>query len=255
VPDVGDDVLKKFAAISPTLSKLYNELASSINAVPPFSLGYPSGTTQSTYYLGDGITEQDIAIVSRVLEQNSIFPENTRVRKNENGKDFDVLLASVQSGDVSQTFPLPDEKGHIRLVRGDHSAELERVCTELAEAIKYAANSEQKDFIHAYIESFRTGSLDTYRESQRIWVRDRAPRVENIFGFVEPYRDPHGIRSEFEALVAIADVDETRILAKLVENSTNFIRRLPWAAPENDGKGPFEKNLFEPPDFSSIHGT
>jgi dipeptidyl-peptidase-3 len=79
----------------------------------------------------------------------------------------------------------------------------------------------------------------------------RGPRT--FFGFVEPYHDPRGIRAEFEGLVAIADDEETRLLAKLFENSATFIRRLPWATSENDGKGPFKKSLFEPPDFSSIH--
>ena len=140
----------------------------------------------------------------------------------------------------------------MKLVGGDHSTELERVCDELKEASKYAANDLQRQVLDAYVESFQSGSLDTYRDSQRLWVRDKAPRVETIFGFVEPYRDPHGIRAEFEGLVAIADDEETRLF-KLVDSSSTFIRRLPWASPENDGKGPFGKNLFEPPDFSSIH--
>ena len=190
--------------------------------------------------------------MSKILEQNSIFPENTRLRKADDGSGFEVLLASVGGGDVAQ-FPLPNGKGSVRLVGGDHSDDLQRVCTELMEASKYAANDSQRQFLDAYIESFQSGSLDAYRNSQRIWVKDKAPRVENIFGFVEPYRDPHGIRAEFEALVAIADDEETKLLAKLVENSAIFIRRLPWATSENDGKGPFEKSLFEPPDFSSIH--
>ena len=190
--------------------------------------------------------------MSKILEQNSMFPENTRLQKSGDGTGFEVLLASVEDGHVTH-YPLPNSKGSVRLVRGDHSSDLKRVCAELKEASKYAANDLQRQFLDAYIESFQSGSLDTYRDSQRIWVRDKAPRVENIFGFVEPYRDPHGIRAEFEALVAIADDEETSLLAKLVENSATFIRRLPWASPENDGKGPFEKDLFEPPDFSSIH--
>jgi dipeptidyl-peptidase-3 len=245
-------VLRKLAATSPRLTELYREILTSIFTRPPFSLGYPSGTSQSTYYLGN-ITEEEIAVVSRVLEQNAIFPENTRIRKADEGVDFEVLLASVQKRGTLHTFSLPDVKGCVRLVQGDHSAELEQICAELAEANHYAANDLQRDALRAYVESFQTGSLDAYRESQRIWVRDKGPRVENIFGFVEPYRDPHGIRAEFEGLVAIADDDETRLLGRLVEHSAKFIRRLPWVTPENDGKGPFEKSLFEPPDFSSIH--
>ncbi|RYP55899.1 hypothetical protein DL771_012275 [Monosporascus sp. 5C6A] len=252
IPGIDSTVLKTLAERSPILADLYAEISESLNARPPFSLGYPSETAQSGYYLGNGIKESDVTLVSKVLEQNSIFPENTRLRKADDGTGFEVLLASVEGGDVAQ-FPLPEGKGSVRIVRGDHSSDLQRVCAELTEASKYAANDLQRQFLGAYIESFQSGNLDTYRKSQRVWVRDKAPRVENIFGFVEPYRDPHGVRAEFEALVAIADDEETSFLTKLVENSAKFIRRLPWATPENDGKGPFEKSLFEPPDFSSIH--
>jgi hypothetical protein len=141
----------------------------------------------------------------------------------------------------------------VKVMRGDYSAYLKNVCAELEEACNYAASDLQREYLKSYIESFRSGNLDAYRHSQRLWVQDKAPRVENIFGFVEPYRDPHGTRAEFEALVGIPDDKETELLAKLVENSTTFIRRLPWATAENDGKGPFEKTLFEAPDFSSIH--
>lgn len=41
-------------------------------------------------------------------------------------------------------------------------------------------------------------------------------------GFVEPYRDPHGTRAEFEGLVAISDAEETKALQRLVDNSTNI---------------------------------
>ncbi|KAJ3521737.1 hypothetical protein NM208_g13157 [Fusarium decemcellulare] len=252
IPGVESTVLQKLASRSSTLERLYGDICEHLKARPPFGLGYPSHSTQSSYYPVNYISESEIAEVSKVLEQNSFFPENTRLRKEGNGTGFTVYIASVEGGEVAR-FPLPNGKGTVRLVRGDHSSALQRVCAELTEASKYAANDLQRQYLSAYIESFETGSLDTFRDSLRIWVKDKAPRVENIFGFIEPYRDPHGIRAEFEALVAIADDEETRLLAKLVENSATFIRRLPWATPENDGKGPFEKNLFEPPDFSSIH--
>lgn len=71
-----------------------------INARPPFSLGYPSETAQSSYYPGNDIREEDVMMVSKVLEQNSIFPENTRLQKADDGTGFEVLLASVEGGDV-----------------------------------------------------------------------------------------------------------------------------------------------------------
>ncbi|KAI1391092.1 peptidase family M49-domain-containing protein [Hypoxylon trugodes] len=187
------------------------------------------------------------------MDAYSIWPENTRVRKIEENK-FEVLQASVTLTEPTvASLTIPDSPTKVTLLCGDHAAELEKICTNLAEAAKYAANDSQRKFLAEYIESFETGSLDVYRDSQRTWVADKAPKVENIFGFVEPYRDPAGIRAEFEGLVAIADAEETQLLSKLVENSDKFIRRLPWASSENNGKGVFEKSLFEPPDFSSIH--
>jgi dipeptidyl-peptidase-3 len=186
----------------------------------------------------------------------SIFPENTRIRKITSDKTptFEVLQASIEKDAEVEDYPLVGSTVMVRLVRGDHSEELELICSALSEASKYAANDTQKLFISQYIESFTTGSLDAYRESQRSWIIDMSPRVENIFGFVEPCRDPCGIRAEFEGLVAITDNKETKALLKLVEHSTQFIRLLPWASTMNDGKGPFEKALFEPPDFTCLHG-
>lgn len=236
----------------PKLTNLYDGISEVIDARPPFGLGYPSETTQSSYYPKNDVSESEIAMVSKVLEQNSIYPENTRLQKADNDTDYEVLLASVKSEGGTQ-LPLPENNGSVSSSPGDHSSDLQRVCAELVEASKYAANAHQREYLGAYIERFGSGSLDTHRMSQRIWVRDKAPRVENTFGFVKPYRDPHGTRAEFEALVGMSNGEETKLLAELVENSAAFIRQLPWAASEEYGKGPFEKSLFEPPDFSSIH--
>ncbi|KAF2177997.1 peptidase M49, dipeptidyl-peptidase III, partial [Zopfia rhizophila CBS 207.26] len=225
--------------------------------VPPYGLGFPSDTAQSAYYPGDSIiTQNEIAAISRLLEKHSIFPENTRIQKvsSPEAHTFEVLQASVEQDTEPAVFELPALGATIKVKRGDHSEELAKICASLSEAKKYAASEKQELFLSQYIESFRTGGLEVYRNSQRTWITDKSPRVENIFGFVEPYRDPYGIRAEFEGLVAITDLEETRTLMKLVENSSIFIKRLPWAgSDENDGKGPFEKALFEPPDFTSIH--
>jgi dipeptidyl-peptidase III len=225
---------------------------------PPLSLGFPSTSTQSTYYPGPThVSKEEISVVSQYLERHHIYPENTRIRKDlRNGKIvYIVLQASAESESVTEQLPIDDSDISVCLVRGDHSTELSKVCEELSKAMEYTANARQRTFISQYIQSFRTGDLEIYRDSQRTWVRDRAPNIENIFGFVEPYRDPFGMRAEFEALVGISNAQETMVLSKLVENSDMFIRRLPWAAGcmENNGKGPFENALFDAPDFASIH--
>ncbi|KAK6952017.1 hypothetical protein Daesc_006543 [Daldinia eschscholtzii] len=244
--------MEKLASRSSRLSNLYESIRDSIVSVPPFTLGYPGTLTQSSYYPGELITKEEIALISRHMSVHSILPENTRVRK-VGDSSFEVLQASTVSPDQAKSLYVVDSPISVRLVPGDYAADLENVCRNLAKAAEYAANEIQRKFLTEYIESFQTGDLEAYRNSQRTWVIDKAPKVENIFGFVEPYRDPAGVRAEFEGLVAIADADETKLLLKLVENSDKFIRRLPWASTENNGKGLFEKSLFDPPGFSSIH--
>jgi hypothetical protein len=47
-------------------------------------------------------------------------------------------------------------------------------------------------------------------------VTDVSARVENILGFIEPYRDPVGIPSEWEAMIGgIADADEILKMKKV----------------------------------------
>ncbi|EXF84560.1 dipeptidyl-peptidase 3 [Colletotrichum fioriniae PJ7] len=252
IPAIPKAVFAKIATKSDRLQTLYDSFADAVYSSPPFSLGYPGETTQSTYYPGNHISKEEIATVSQVLEQNSIFPENTRLRKLDADLEFELKIASSKDGSLG-VLPLPDGRGSVKLVMGDHAVELRKMCVELTQAADFASNELQRVFIEEYVESFRTGNLAKYRDSLRNWVKDKAPEIENIFGFVEPYRDPHGIRAEFEGLVAIADAAETRKLTRLVDNSTQFIRKLPWTSPENDGKGVFEKSLFDPPDLSSIH--
>lgn len=201
------------------------------------------------------MSQEEITKVSEAMNKYSIGPENTRIRKLfEDGKVvYQLLQASAETG--LPTNNLHELADGIFLVRGDHSEELSKVCVALTKAKEYAGNSKQTQFLAHYIECFRTGSLEAYQESQKAWVTDVSARVENLIGFIEPYRDPAGIRSEWEAMIGIADPNETSRLKQFVEISTVIIRKLPWAVEGvNDGKGPFEKSLFEAPDFTSVHG-
>jgi dipeptidyl-peptidase III len=246
--------------VSAKATKLCNNILDPMLSASPSSLGFPSTDSQSAYYPGPlQLSRDEIVAVSQQLERHHLYPENTRIQKDvENGKTvYSVLQASIKSDTSLPPLPVEDSALSIRLVRGDHSAELLRICENLSKAMEFTADKQQAGVILQYIQSFETGDLEHYRESQKTWVADKAPKVESIFGFVEPYRDPLGIRSEFEALVGISNAEETRVLSEFVQHSETFVRRLPWASgsTENNGKGPFEKALFQAPDFASIHST
>jgi dipeptidyl-peptidase-3 len=150
-------------------------------------------------------------------------------------------------------FSSPELQGRIKIRYGDHSEEPAKIRANLQKASNHASNKTQLETLLYYDTSLETGNLSAYREALKRWIQDKSPRVEHILGFVEPYRDPYGVRAEFESLVAIKDTEETQTLLRLVEQSSTFIKRLPWAGgEENDGKGHFEKALFEPPDLTSI---
>ncbi|OAX79720.1 hypothetical protein ACJ72_05956, partial [Emergomyces africanus] len=260
-PNIPQESLAKLGSLSKGISQLYDKIKEPLFSATPACLGFPSDNTQSAYYLRDDdfLSREEISRVSQRLEPH-IFPENTRIRKTRESNGsvvYEILQASIcrdTATNVADVFFL--ETGEkIKLVRGDHSPELSKVCRALTEAAKYAANPQQQNILRKYVESFTSGDLQEYRESQRLWVKDINPKIENIFGFVEPYRDPLGIRAEFEGLVAISDAVETRSLTKLANESSTFIQRLPWADgyDDNDGKGPFEKEIFETPGFTSIH--
>ncbi|KAI9370230.1 dipeptidyl peptidase III [Aspergillus egyptiacus] len=263
------ETLRKMASISPAATAALEKIITPMLSTEPVTLGL----SDSTYYPGDArITRDEIAAIARLMEKNAIEPENTRVRKqiDRDNVFYDILQASAQTNGTLEDYlkgsaiPLTVlQQNHedqqlngatIRLERGDHSEEITKICEHLFKAIRFAANDTQVRYLMDYIESFNTGSLEAYRRSMKRWVEDYNPRVESIFGFVEPYRDPYGVRCEWRGVVSIADPRETAKLKALVDNSTKFIRTIPWAVPHiNDGKGPFEKTEFQAPHFSIVH--
>ncbi|KAG8163231.1 hypothetical protein KVR01_006528 [Diaporthe batatas] len=257
IPALSAGALYKLAKSSPKATAILDEVAVAMVSELPSSIGYPGDSTQANYYPGnDRLTRDEIALVSTLLQAHNIEPENTRVTKTSaNGEQvLQVLQASVTKQCVGEWKNVDELETTLRVEGGDHAEELSRICTSLLAAKEYCENQQQAVIIDRYVDSFRSGSLVAYRESQKLWVTDKSPRLETIFGFVEPYRDPHGVRAEWESIVCISDPIESSSMKCLVDKSDTFIRLLPWAIPEiNNGRGPFEKDLFEAPDFASVH--
>lgn len=95
------------------------------------------------------------------------------------------------------------------------------------------------------IDHFEHGDLDHHKAASKQWVLDVAPAVETQIGFIESYRDPLGIRAEFEGFVAMVDKPMSTKFAALVAQAQELLPLLPWPAT-------FEKDVFVKPEFMSL---
>lgn len=212
-------------------------------------LGWPDDGQLSSYYVGKNIvTKLEAEMVNSTMAKHGIMPENTRVEKLDDGS-FVVHVASADTTNNTDYYPkeaVKTETGaNLTFKFGDHSREFQKIVEHLTEAKKYVANETQEKLLTYYIESFKTGSMKAHKQSQIEWVKDIKPQVESNIGFIETYRDPSGVRGEWEGLVAMVNKERTAKFSDLVESATKFISRLPWDSF-------YEKDNFNPPDFTSL---
>ncbi len=157
------------------------------------------------------------------MREKGLLPENTRLRKTAGG-NFEILIASAKTaipaegGDIGTEteFTFSDDAlkdKTIKLLFGDYTAEMTAITNFIRKAAENAENETQEKMHDAYAKSFEGGSLLAFKESQEFWVQDQGPMVESNIGFIETYRDPAGVRGEWEGFAAI--VNCTAILPAL----------------------------------------
>ena len=186
------------------------------------SIGF-EGKGKNGYYLRD-ITEEQCNKIDEILRERNINPINTRLLKIKDNK-FAVLIASAQQKDKEENLT---DNGDIVLYYGDFSKILTKVNEYLELAKKYASNDIQRKMIDNYIESFKSGSIDKHKESQREWIKDELPTIDFNIGWIESYIDPLGIRGYFQGWVAILDEEESKKYKLVVDKAQILMDELPW---------------------------
>ncbi|KAH7930761.1 dipeptidyl-peptidase III [Leucogyrophana mollusca] len=251
VPRVPEDKFAKVVEKSVNAANavpLWNELKEHIYAVSPENslfIGKRSEGHVSNYYLGEVITDEEVAAVQAAAEKVGVDVLNTRVRKNGPG-DFTLLVASVNK-QAPETHEISAQGGTAKLTveYGDYSEALAKVVAALQEAKKYTANDTQTAMVEGYIKSFETGSIQAHKEASTHWVKDIGPVVETYLGFIETYVDPYGGRAEWEGFTAIVNKELSAKYDTMVDGAPEFIKVLPW--------GPdFEVDVFRKPDFTAL---
>ena len=130
----------------------------------------------------------------------------------------------------------------LELIFGDHLEELAKIALHIKKAGLNAANDTQKQMMDEYAKSFGSGSLNAFKESQKLWVKDIGPMVETNIGFIETYRDPANVRAEWEGLVAMVNKERTQAFQKLVDAAPSMIPK--FAVGQRLRKGHFQRSGF-----------
>lgn len=171
-------------------------------------LGFPNLGHLSAYYPDSpDISQEEIKAVDDFLGERHLLHENTRIRKTKDG-NYEVLIASAlqwpppegsdagKDSEWTMDGKLAGKK--LTLVFGDYIEEMAKAALHIKKAGLNAANDTEKRMMDEYAKSFGTGSLNAFKEAQKLWVTDIGPMVESNLGFIESYRDPAGVRSEWE---------------------------------------------------------
>lgn len=261
IPRLSLESLKKICSISTETEKLLDEASKSGGGIfetedaALMHLGYPDQGHMTTYYPDSpDITKDEIQIIQDVMESVNLMPENTRVRKDKDG-NYSLLIASGVKTPPAEERDLGDKSSldltgklegkKLNLVFGDYLNQMAAAALEMKKAEKVALNDTEKKMLEEYAKSFGAGSMNAHVDSQRYWIKDKKPMVESNVGFIETYRDPHGVRGEWEGLVAMVNLERTKAFGKLVDAAPTMIPKLPWSAD-------FEKDHFLSPDFTSL---
>eukprot|EP00929_Paragymnodinium_shiwhaense_P047766 TRINITY_DN24224_c0_g1_i1.p1 TRINITY_DN24224_c0_g1~~TRINITY_DN24224_c0_g1_i1.p1 ORF type:complete len:756 (+),score=194.70 TRINITY_DN24224_c0_g1_i1:83-2350(+) len=199
----------------------------------------------STYFSAN-CEEADAEISGKFMDSIGLSPYNTRLFKDADGT-YTIRLASsdetVADDKLGATHTY--EGKTFKIVRGDYKPLMARVVKHLEVALKHVANDNQKGMIERYIQSFKLGSIDEHREASRYWIKDIGPAVESYIGFIESYRDPSGVRGEWEGFVSCVNKEVSRKFQVLVDNAPSFLDKMPWPKL-------LEKEVFKRPDFTSL---
>jgi len=238
------------SAVAEEVERLWQECHQRMYSLTPrqrqMGLGESKGI--STYFSAN-CEDTDAKRANAFLDSIGLSAYNTRLFKDTTTGHYTVRIASTdtsppQIDDNGNTHTF-QEKTFI-LTRGDYSPILSRTTNALTNALPYTANPNQTTMLQQYLTSFTTGSIPAHKDASRAWISDTAPAVESYIGFIESYRDPSGVRGEWEGFVSCVNREVSKKFGKLVDGAEGFLKEMmPWGVE-------WEKDEFMRPDFTSL---
>ena len=133
----------------------------------------------------------------------------------ENGRNLYEIRHAAAENSVMMERKVFEDADFI-VTAGDYNALMKKVNDNLVKAMNFTANDTEKSMLEEYIKSFKEGSLDAHKNGSRHWIKNKGPTVETYIGFIETYRDPVGMRGEFEGFVAMVNKEQSAKFQELV---------------------------------------
>jgi len=197
-----------------------------------------------TKYFTPNCDMTDSELINRFMKAKNLEGYINRVIKTKEGEKvvYEIRHAAVEEKEL---FREEFEGCLFKVTTGDYNELLDKVSENMAMAEKHVANSDERDMLIQYGKSFREGSLDRHKDGSRFWIKNKGPIVETYIGFIETYRDPAGMRGEFEGFVSMVNKEMSAKFQVLVDKAEEMLPALPW--PKE-----FEKDTFLRPDFTSL---
>ncbi|XP_072032352.1 dipeptidyl peptidase 3-like [Amphiura filiformis] len=258
VPDLPKDKLggiirasAAYAADQAGVDKLWKDCGDAIYSLSKKEQQLGLGDKGISTYFSLNCTMDDAEKAKKFMDEKSISAYNTRLFKKvaDDGKvTYEVRLASAADAGGDEKLKLGSydyDNATFNVTRGDYSPLMERIAQNLAKAKESAANENEVKMLEGYIDSFSNGSIDAHKDGSRYWIKDKGPIVEHYIGFIESYRDPFGVRGEWEGFVSMVNKEMSAKFSALVDNAEGFLPQLPWPVE-------YEKDKFLKPDFTSL---
>jgi dipeptidyl-peptidase-3 len=242
-PRLSRDALTSLVAPYPTAAALLTPILDALYSDDPGvrSLGFsPEGVT--AYYFPSDFTRAEQQGIDSLLTAAQIRKENTIVFREAARYAVKKICVAVDDAgrQIGEFNGLP-----VFVTTGLYSEAVRGIVRWLALVQRSALNARQAEMIGALIRHYETGDVEDHIEYSRLWVSDLDPPVEHYHGFIEPYRDPSGGRSEWENFVAAVNPRDSEFLHKFAASSSVVLPLLPYPPA-------YERTTFSAPSYNAI---
>ena len=175
VPELSQEAFRKILESNPKISDPTSVLSELLVRVyplverevftyekPMLQLGFPHDGGVTAYF-SRNMTKEDLELVSEFLVSEKIDILNTRAFKSEEDENHYVITVGSIETAPSRTVSFKDKQFDVKY--GEFAEFLTTMNKYLERAKEYAANPGQVAMIDKYIEHYKTGDIETHKDS------------------------------------------------------------------------------------------